>query len=568
MKTMKLLTGILLFTGSATINGCSTAELSDSADDALEPIGEANQSLLGRPLIYGQTYSIKNGHASFTGGYLDVRGSGCKENKLCVSTSVTSTRDNGSGTWKILSATGKQDGTQVMNGDLVHLFNMYAGNGGYLDVRGSGCNGNKLCVSTSESSGRDSNSGTWRISVDAGVGTGPVTESQDVHFLNAYNNFDGGYLDTKDYGCMGNWECVSTTANYERDSLSTHWRVEVPGDYSTRDIAARFAPQLRFDGGASSFPMSAKTYYDEVVAHGNVSGDNMENTSLDLTAPTYYSVQTSSTGNVRQTRILYWWFYGLQHSCSGDVAGGDSTNGDWNGYHNGDWERVMVTLGEDMSTIAAVTYWQHSGRYTRLAAQSGFELMNASHPVVYVGKVSHGSYHDQGGNGTCPYYKDYRNNTNASLRLGPPYNNLVDLNPTEQGSYSESWMIRDGNPNEEFSWGYRGVSTHPVRQSQNAFDVTACEGLDGEWGTRGCMDGKSDCRFGDEPGAPGLCFTPCTTGYQQYSYEDEMGVTSYMCLTGNPTLHPLAYPRRYASYYQIPRTDVGLLKQGHEGAVP
>ena len=53
-------------------------------------------------LVYGQTYAILNGYASFTGGYLDVCGSGCEGNKLCVSTATTKNRDNGSGTWKFL----------------------------------------------------------------------------------------------------------------------------------------------------------------------------------------------------------------------------------------------------------------------------------------------------------------------------------------------------------------------------------------------------------------------------------------------------------------------------------
>ena len=44
---------------------------------------------------------------------------------------------------------------------MVHLLNEYSPV--YLDTRGAGCEGNELCVSGAKSSSRDGGSGTWRV---------------------------------------------------------------------------------------------------------------------------------------------------------------------------------------------------------------------------------------------------------------------------------------------------------------------------------------------------------------------------------------------------------------------
>lgn len=113
------------------------------------------------PLKYGQTYKLVNGYQNSQGGYLDTRGRGCEENLLCVSTSSGSDRDSGSGSWKIVSKTGKTG--VVKSFDDVYLQNQYQGNGGYLDTRGRGCESNLLCVSTAFDLDRYSGSGTWKF---------------------------------------------------------------------------------------------------------------------------------------------------------------------------------------------------------------------------------------------------------------------------------------------------------------------------------------------------------------------------------------------------------------------
>lgn len=173
-------------------------------------------------LKYGSKYRIQNGYSNWGGGYLDTRGSGCEDNKLCVSTATSFDRDSGSGTWIVLSAQGKKSGETVMANDLIYLQNQYANNGGYLDTRGRGCDDNLLCVSTADNSNRDSGSGTWRIFSDSS--NPEVQEDEAVHLLNGYADFTGGFLDTRGRGCEDNLLCVSTSVNWNRDSGSTQWR--------------------------------------------------------------------------------------------------------------------------------------------------------------------------------------------------------------------------------------------------------------------------------------------------------------------------------------------------------
>jgi hypothetical protein len=177
---------------------------------------------MSEALVYGRIYTIQNGYNSWQGGYLDTRGRGCADNKLCVSTADSSNRDSGSGHWKI-SARDKRDGDPVLINDVFYLQNQYSSGGGYLDTRGRGCQDNLLCVSTADSSNRDTQSGSWKIFLDTGS-SGVVHEQDAVHILNGYSNWQGGFLDTRGSGCADNKLCVSTCGTFNRDNGSTLWR--------------------------------------------------------------------------------------------------------------------------------------------------------------------------------------------------------------------------------------------------------------------------------------------------------------------------------------------------------
>jgi hypothetical protein len=177
------------------------------------------------PLIYGQPYRIQNSYQNWQGGFLDIRGAGCEGNFLCVSTATVPNRDGASGTWKVLSANGKADGTPVSAGDDVYLLSMYSvGNGGYLDTSSGGCEGNSFCVSAAYNRNRDSGSGTWKILPNASTGSA-IMEGQPLHMLNGYASFNAGFLDVRGTGCEGNAYCVSTHERRDRDYAGTAtWR--------------------------------------------------------------------------------------------------------------------------------------------------------------------------------------------------------------------------------------------------------------------------------------------------------------------------------------------------------
>lgn len=186
-------------------------------------VAEGKASAAG--LLYGHAYAIQNGMGGWQGGYLDARGGGCQGNFLCVSTSAGSGRDGGSGTWVITSADGKLPGTPVMAGDRVRLHNLWNDDGGYLDTRSSGCQGGQLCVSTSTSPSRDGGSGTWKVLPSDPSVTGAISEGMDIHFQNLWNN-NGGYLNTSLGVCQGNLFCVDTRSAWETIGASTHWRFQ------------------------------------------------------------------------------------------------------------------------------------------------------------------------------------------------------------------------------------------------------------------------------------------------------------------------------------------------------
>ncbi len=191
-------------------------------------------------LVYGDAIYLQNGWNKYQGGYLDTRGyqkdfeqTG---NFLCVSTSTARNRDLGSGSWKIMSATGKKEGSPVLVNDDVYLFNQWNGNGGYLDTRGYQKDfektGNHLCVSTATNNNRDAGSGTWRVLSATGRAAGtPVTENAEIHLQNGWNKFAGGYLDTrgyqKDFEKTGNHLCVSTATDKNRSAGSGTWKITI-----------------------------------------------------------------------------------------------------------------------------------------------------------------------------------------------------------------------------------------------------------------------------------------------------------------------------------------------------
>lgn len=189
-------------------------------------------------LKYGDVIHLQNGWRNFEGGFLDTRGyqkhfekTG---NHLCVSTATDKNRDGGSGTWLIVSATGKAFGTPVLVGDDIHLENAWNKfQGGFLDTRGYQkdfeITGNHLCVSTALVKNRDNGSGVWKIVMPGKANGTPVANNDAVHLKNGWNKFNGGFLDAcgfqKELEKTGNFLCVSTSTAQNRDNGSGIWKL-------------------------------------------------------------------------------------------------------------------------------------------------------------------------------------------------------------------------------------------------------------------------------------------------------------------------------------------------------
>ena len=272
-----------------------------------------------------------------------------------------------------------------------------------------------------------------------------------------------------------------------------------PDEYlesSVIESVRKFAPVLYFDGAHKGLPMSAQVYFSTMmnpvvestsairvaldfsarVLHSKSRADRipaylitwttpwdgpegkpgvikvpgrdeknwgMQNNDfsklVDAQIPTYYKVisdidSTVPTGPRGRLRIAYWWFYGFQTYCNPARYGAEA------GEHHGDWEHIIVTTDPDRTRADAVTYSFHGDWYTR--RWKGFDSVEG-HPVVYVGKLAHGNYHDDTHSGwlagtpsQCCEYADYRNPTRNSKWYNT-YQNLVSLRG------SEPWMLAD-----------------------------------------------------------------------------------------------------------------------------
>jgi hypothetical protein len=193
---------------------------------------------MANELKYGDKIHLQNGYDDFKGGYLDTlnhhTSAGLKHH---VATADSPTRATGTGagtgTWEVLSASGKAAGNPVVSGDLVHLRNLYSGDGGYLDVANHASTdqkngGGKYDVATAESSDRASGSGKWRIFAPTSApGDQNVRAGDIVHLWNTYDG-NGGFLETNQHAggdTQGGKLDVCTNAYFNRASNVADWKI-------------------------------------------------------------------------------------------------------------------------------------------------------------------------------------------------------------------------------------------------------------------------------------------------------------------------------------------------------
>lgn len=225
----------------------------------------------------------------------------------------------------------------------------------------------------------------------------------------------------------------------------------------TNSLVEMFAPELRFDYNTRDYPMNAGVFYEEVV-RGDGANPFREYKEWDAIT-TYYHVQGYCTAT--ELVVTYWWFYGWQNECM---------NGE--GSHDGDWERVDVTIDTARMTVTKATYWQHGDWYS---VDVGISQTEDRRPVVFVGQDSHGSYHFGGGRGGCLQFDDWRKTRqstyfDSSQRLI----NLEDPPSSEQawidadvlaGRAKKSDKNNYESSQDWFEWeppGGDGISNHPA----------------------------------------------------------------------------------------------------------
>jgi hypothetical protein len=184
-------------------------------------------------LKYGDRIHLQNGYNNWQGGYLDTNGHASNSGaKYEVSTTDTPNRGTGTGTWEILSASGKPAGTAVVTGDLIYLRNLYGGDGGYLDTNNHATTdqknaGGKYDVSTSQNRDRAEGTGRWRIFAQT---SSPLDQSvrvgDTVHLFNAYDD-NGGFLETNhNSAASGGKYDVCTNGYYNRsNSTVADWKI-------------------------------------------------------------------------------------------------------------------------------------------------------------------------------------------------------------------------------------------------------------------------------------------------------------------------------------------------------
>jgi len=234
-------------------------------------------------------------------------------------------------------------------------------------------------------------------------------------------------------------------------------------------VSELFAPMLVFDQKQGEpnkcFPGDAGEYYEARKSGNtsricNTSYSSIENNQI----PIYYQFAAASPDTLY---VMYWFFYGWQDYCSPGE-----------GEHHADWERICVKIVNQ--TLDRVMFFQHEGQYTK--NPGNYSRSYPTHPMVYVGKNNHGSYHDSGGSGTCCYYEDFRNPGSKGQHMDTWFN-LVRLSLDDD---APEWMKDDGVT----YWdGLKG----PLHRDQDN-DLCHLQGCRGAWTkvchTCGCL--KSD----------------------------------------------------------------------------
>ena len=196
-----------------------------------------------RPQIkIGSIVNLQNRYPN-DGGYLDAWGmvwskpefAALRTQTKFVSTHYNSNRDNGSGSWEILSANGKSNGESLVVGDRIHLKNRFP-NAGYLDACGwvehlpvfKDFPDQTGVVFTTKSPDRDNGTGVWIVRSATESDGSPVLEGDSIGIESSFSIDDkgkfrrGGFLsvagNVKDLPAFNDYDGATLVFTQDRPS--------------------------------------------------------------------------------------------------------------------------------------------------------------------------------------------------------------------------------------------------------------------------------------------------------------------------------------------------------------
>lgn len=196
----------------------------------------------------------------------------------------------------------------------------------------------------------------------------------------------------KDAKAVANLSAVNQTISVKPSCSECSYNTSNLTSEERQELAEKFAPQLRFDRAARTFPMSAELIYqnssntgcnnDRIAATLSDAHFDMNLNETESKNPIYTYYTT-----IRQENYLYvayWWAYYRQPNCFRNAGG-----------HDYDWEHITVKVDftnqtVDDANIVSLRYAEHSEYKIYNTSQVSF--VNQTHPVVYVGKLAHPSY--------------------------------------------------------------------------------------------------------------------------------------------------------------------------------
>ncbi|MFE7403762.1 hypothetical protein [Streptomyces sp. NPDC057557] len=185
----------------------------------------ASSRALGDTLKVGGLINLQNQLNGGSGGYLEIYTTSTAPGASYTVDTTPTDRGSNTATWRVVSASGRPQGSAVRSGDAIYLVNAYSTGNFYLDVNTYQDRPAAWWdVSVTTTKNRDGDSGKWRITAETSNPVDGVVRSGDKIHLESLYEGNGGFLDINGLGGPG--YDVSTTTYWDRNGNGTAtWKV-------------------------------------------------------------------------------------------------------------------------------------------------------------------------------------------------------------------------------------------------------------------------------------------------------------------------------------------------------